>query len=73
MPADLQGAEPDVIAGLVAYLISPEAHFTTGKAAYYPNGAGSHIMLQDKQSMSMVDCTAIKQTMTVHTLWDIYN
>lgn len=31
MPPDLEGAEPDVIAEFVAYLISPKAHFTTGE------------------------------------------
>ncbi|KAK7685995.1 hypothetical protein QCA50_010806 [Cerrena zonata] len=31
MPPDLEGAEPDVIAEFVAYLISPKAHFTTGQ------------------------------------------
>ena len=31
MPADLEGAEPDVIAEYVVYLISEKAHFTTGK------------------------------------------
>ena len=31
MPADLEGAEPDVIAEYVAYLVSEKAHFTTGK------------------------------------------
>ena len=31
MPADLEGAEPDVIAEYVTYLISEKAHFTTGK------------------------------------------
>lgn len=31
MPPDAEGAYPDVIGELVAYLMSPKAHFTTGK------------------------------------------
>lgn len=31
MPPDCDGADPDVIGELVAYLVSPKAHFTTGK------------------------------------------
>lgn len=31
MPPDLEGAKPDVIAELVAYLIKPQAYFMTGQ------------------------------------------
>lgn len=32
MPEDLEGAQPQIVAELVAYLIKPEAYFVTGES-----------------------------------------
>lgn len=64
-PGDYQAAEPDVIAGLVSYLIRPESWFVTGTLPVSRFGCSFDYMVvrQVKASISTEDSSLTSRNM----------